>query len=54
MRKKMAGRNTCLKVADLFAAGVRERSAQEKKIKQEVALSDDDEERLRVDAGASR
>jgi hypothetical protein len=37
-----------LKVVDLFAAGVRERSALEKRIRQHVTLSDDDEERLRV------
>ena len=37
-----------VKVADLFAAGVKERSALEKRIKQQIALGDDDEERLRV------
>ena len=37
-----------VKVADLFAAGVKERSALEKRIKQQVTLDDDDEERLRV------
>jgi hypothetical protein len=37
-----------VKVADLFAAGIRERSALEKRIKQQVAIGDDDEERLRV------
>ncbi len=42
------GRKYLVKVADLFAAGVRERSAMEKRIKQHVALDDDDEERLRV------
>ena len=46
--RENGGAKYLLKVADLFAAGVRERSALEKKIKQEVALSDDDEERLRV------
>lgn len=37
-----------VKVADLFAAGVKERSALVKKIKQQVAISEDDEERLSV------
>jgi hypothetical protein len=32
----------------LFAAGIKERSALEKRIKQQVAIGDDDEERLRV------
>jgi hypothetical protein len=37
-----------VKVGDLFAAGVRERSALVKKIKQRIALHEDDEERLSV------
>lgn len=35
-----------VKVADLFAAGVKERSALVKKIKQHAAISEDDEDRL--------
>jgi hypothetical protein len=37
-----------VKVGDLFSAGVRERGALVKKIKQQVALSEEDEERLSV------
>jgi hypothetical protein len=42
------GSKYLVKVSDLFAAGVRERSALEKRIKQQVTLGDDDEERLRM------
>ena len=45
---KNGGPKYLVKVADLFAAGVKERSALEKRIKQEVTLSEDDEVRLRV------
>ena len=45
---KDGGPKYLVKVADLFAAGVRERSALEKRIKQEVALGEEDEERLRI------
>lgn len=37
-----------VKVADLFAAGVKERGAMVKRIKQQVTLTEDDEERLSV------